>query len=161
MRVPVTGATGLVGGALCPLLLAAGHEVIAAVRDLGSPKTPDGVTPRLVPDIGPDTDRPDALAGLDSLPARTAPSARRSTAPLTRTVPTTSRSAASSGLSAAGCRPPLRNLMRLGPSFIRPVIAARSSEPFSGRRTAQASVSSAPEKAMASPSHRMIDLTPG
>ncbi len=67
MRVLVTGATGLVGNALCPVLLAAGHEVIAAVRDPNSAKIPSGVTARSVADIGPDTDWAEALSGVDAV----------------------------------------------------------------------------------------------
>ncbi|MEE8351666.1 MAG: NAD-dependent epimerase/dehydratase family protein [Rhodospirillales bacterium] len=67
MRVLVTGATGLVGNALCPVLLAAGHEVIAAVRDPASPKIPSGVIARSVADIGPDTDWTEAIANADAV----------------------------------------------------------------------------------------------
>jgi|1185.fasta_scaffold51993_2 nucleoside-diphosphate-sugar epimerase len=44
MRVLLTGGSGFVGGYLAPALVAAGHEVIALVRDPGSYEPPDGVT---------------------------------------------------------------------------------------------------------------------
>ena len=65
-RVLVTGAGGFFGRTLCPALLAAGHDVSAAVRDpaaagLGSLEI------RPVPDIGPDTDWGKALSGVEAV----------------------------------------------------------------------------------------------
>lgn len=64
-RVLVTGAGGFVGRTLCPMLAAAGHRVVAAVRrDAGAGSLPDAEV-RAVGDIGPDTEWADALAGVD------------------------------------------------------------------------------------------------
>jgi uncharacterized protein YbjT (DUF2867 family) len=43
MRVLVVGATGFVGRRLVPALVAAGHDVVALVRDPGAYDPPDGV----------------------------------------------------------------------------------------------------------------------
>lgn len=65
-RILVTGATGFVGRAVCPILIAAGHHVRAAVRhaDADVPCTDDIL---VVQDIGPDTNWQDALADIDSV----------------------------------------------------------------------------------------------
>ncbi|HSS74904.1 MAG TPA: NAD(P)-dependent oxidoreductase [Gaiellaceae bacterium] len=44
MKILLTGASGFVGGYLAPALVAAGHEVVALVRDPASYEAPDGVT---------------------------------------------------------------------------------------------------------------------
>ncbi len=65
-RILVTGATGFVGRALCPVLTAAGNSVRAAVRRDGA--IPAGaLETTVVPDIGPDTDWRAALAGIDAV----------------------------------------------------------------------------------------------
>lgn len=62
MRVLVTGATGLVGRALCPALTAAGHEVLRAVRrDDGMPSTV------VTGDLGHDCGWLDGVGPLDAI----------------------------------------------------------------------------------------------
>lgn len=62
MRVLVTGATGLVGRALCPALTAAGHEVLRAVRrDDGMPAT------LATGDLGPDCSWLTGAGSLDAI----------------------------------------------------------------------------------------------
>jgi nucleoside-diphosphate-sugar epimerase len=63
MRVLVTGATGFVGRTLVPMLLEAGHEVIAATRSPQSLPCQSIV----VGEIGPDTDWSQALQGIDAI----------------------------------------------------------------------------------------------
>ncbi len=65
MRILVTGANGLVGQALCPALIANGHDVVAAVRDTHSldPTIPI----RKIADIGPETSWESALDGMDAV----------------------------------------------------------------------------------------------
>lgn len=65
-RILVTGAMGIVGRALCPMLTAAGHDVRATLRRAGS--APDGATEStVIPDIGPNTDWRTALDGIDAI----------------------------------------------------------------------------------------------
>lgn len=66
MRILVTGATGFVGRALCPALLSAGHQVIAAVRTADS-RLPATIEQRAVGDIGPHTQWEGALAGCEAV----------------------------------------------------------------------------------------------
>jgi UDP-glucose 4-epimerase len=61
MKILVTGANGFVGGHLVPHLIAAGHEVTAAVRTGGS--APAGSREVVSGDIGPDTDWSGLLTG--------------------------------------------------------------------------------------------------
>ncbi len=67
MRVLVTGATGFVGRALCPALVAAGHGVAAAVRNPDHPDIPEKATVHVIPDIGPETEWDQALSGIDAV----------------------------------------------------------------------------------------------
>ncbi len=61
--VLVTGATGFVGAALCRALRGQGRKVAAALRRAGA-ALPEGVEPRVVGEIGPDTDWRSALEGV-------------------------------------------------------------------------------------------------
>ena len=67
MRVLVTGATGFIGRALCPALVAAGHEVAAAVRNSDHSDISEHATVHVVPDIGPETEWDQALSGIDAV----------------------------------------------------------------------------------------------
>jgi len=66
-HILVTGANGFIGQALCPALAAAGHDVVAAVRDAGSVQGESRVVVRAVGAIGPDTDWTEALNGVDAV----------------------------------------------------------------------------------------------
>ena len=67
MRVLVTGATGFIGRALCPALVAVGHEVAAVVRNSGNPGIPERATVHVIPDIGPETEWDQPLSGMDAV----------------------------------------------------------------------------------------------
>lgn len=66
MRILVTGASGFVGVPTCRHLLAAGHQVVAAVRR-DDCFLPLGVEARRVAPLGPDTDWREALRGCDAV----------------------------------------------------------------------------------------------
>lgn len=62
----VTGATGFIGGHLCPALLGAGHQVRSTYRSATPPGSGDTSMQWVrVPDIGPTTEWSGVLAGVD------------------------------------------------------------------------------------------------
>jgi nucleoside-diphosphate-sugar epimerase len=65
-KILVTGATGFVGRALLPRLLANGRAVRAALRAPAG-GLPEGVEPFRIGEIAPDTDWSGALAGVDAV----------------------------------------------------------------------------------------------
>jgi nucleoside-diphosphate-sugar epimerase len=65
-NVLVTGATGFVGRALVPQLVASGYRIRAALRT-PSDALPAGVASVQIGEIGPDTDWRAALAGVDAV----------------------------------------------------------------------------------------------
>ena len=65
MRVLVTGAGGFVGRALCPALAAAGHEVIAGVREGAMP--PGAHAHRTLGDLANERPLDEAVAGGDAV----------------------------------------------------------------------------------------------
>jgi nucleoside-diphosphate-sugar epimerase len=67
VRVLVTGANGFVGRHLCPLLVEAGHEVVAAIRHDSAPGLPDAVRVWHVGDLTPGTFWRDAMQGVDAI----------------------------------------------------------------------------------------------
>lgn len=67
MRVLITGANGFVGQHLCPLLLDAGHEVIAAIRHDSAPELPGAVSICNVGDLTPGTFWRDTMQGVDAI----------------------------------------------------------------------------------------------
>ena len=67
MKVLVTGANGFVGQSLCPVLLAAGHEVVAAIRHDSAPQLPTAVKCINVDSLTPHTYWRDALNGVDAI----------------------------------------------------------------------------------------------
>ena len=67
MRVLITGATGFIGRALCPALVATGHEVAAVVRNSGNPGIPERATIHVISDIGPETEWDQPHSGMDAV----------------------------------------------------------------------------------------------
>ena len=67
MRVLITGATGFIGRALCPALVATGHEVAVVVRNSDNPTIPERATVHVIPNIGPETEWDQALSGIDAV----------------------------------------------------------------------------------------------
>jgi len=65
VRILVTGATGFVGRSLCPALLAAGHEVVAATRTSTTGSLRADVARLAVGDVGPGTPWEQALQGCE------------------------------------------------------------------------------------------------
>ena len=61
-RILVTGAAGFIGTALCPVLAARGHQVVAGLRRAAPP---GGVPSVALGDIGPATDWPAVLGGVE------------------------------------------------------------------------------------------------
>ena len=66
MRIAITGATGLVGGALARRLLGRGDEVVALTRDPATARLPDGAVaaPWAVGEVGP---LPTTLSRIDAV----------------------------------------------------------------------------------------------
>jgi nucleoside-diphosphate-sugar epimerase len=62
-RILVTGAAGFIGRALCRILAARGHQVVAAMRGGSSPV--EDAELRVLGEFGPDTDWSAALAGVE------------------------------------------------------------------------------------------------
>jgi nucleoside-diphosphate-sugar epimerase len=63
-RILVTGAAGFIGSALCSMLVARGHDVVAGLRRSGA--APQNAEPVALGDIGPATDWSTALRGVES-----------------------------------------------------------------------------------------------
>ena len=67
LRVLVTGANGFVGRHLCPLLLEAGHQVVAAIRRDAAPELPAAVECVNIGELTQGTHWRDALNGIDAI----------------------------------------------------------------------------------------------
>jgi nucleoside-diphosphate-sugar epimerase len=81
-RILVTGAGGFIGAALCPVLAARGHNVIAGLRRSWNSAMPfaDGIEPRVIGEVQPGRDWGGALGGADVV-VHLAQRAHRRTAP--------------------------------------------------------------------------------
>jgi len=68
MNILITGANGFIGQALCKRMLADGYQVRVAVRSAAQMTAlPSGVVGAMIGDIGPETDRSDALDGIEGI----------------------------------------------------------------------------------------------
>ena len=65
MRALITGGTGFVAKHLAARLVSGGHSVRATRRGVVAPDSVEGVEWVEIPDIGPQTDWSEALAGID------------------------------------------------------------------------------------------------
>ena len=68
MNILITGANGFIGRALCDKLLADGYHVRGAVRGTDQiTALPSGVEGVIIGNVGPKTDWPEALVGIEGI----------------------------------------------------------------------------------------------